>query len=120
MIERDASLSTSASTGLIYIAPGLSSTLWTQFMDASELTGFSPSLTLTKGGSPRISYWDTSTGSVRYASRAGGIWTVETVRAGVGGHTQSPIAINPYGVPAVAYFDNSNRTLNCAFRLNGA
>jgi len=42
------------------------------------------------------------------------------LRAGVGGHTLSPIAINRYGVPAVAYFDNTNRALDCAFRLNGA
>jgi hypothetical protein len=119
-VVRASPLSSSASPGVFLIAPGLASPWWTKLVDAAGFTGFTPSLTLTQTGSPRISYWDTSTGAVRYAARVGGLWTVETVRAGLGSHTLSPLTINPYGVPTVAYFNNLNRTLNCAFRLNGA
>ena len=118
-VVRTAFPSSSESPGLFFIAPGLASPWWTKLVDASGITGITPSLTLTADGSPRISYWDTSTGSVRYASRASGVWTSETVSGGLGAHTRSPIAINPYGVPAVAYFDNVHRTVNCAFRVSG-
>lgn len=118
-VVRDSTRSSSETPGLFSIAPGLSEPWWTRLVDGSGLTGFTPSLKLTSTGSPRISYWDTSTGSVRYAAREGGIWTTETVRAGNGIHTPSPLVINRYGVPSIAYFNNSNFTLNYAVRLNG-
>lgn len=121
-VVRDAPLSSSASPAVFSIAPGLAPPWWTKLVEGAGLygfTGFTPSLTLAPGGSPRISYWSTGAGSVRYAARAGGVWTSETVRAGLGSHTLSPLAINTFGVPTIAYFNNSDRTLNCAFRLNG-
>ena len=118
-VVRDSPPDTSTSPGILSIAPGLTSPWWTKLVDAVGLTGFTPSIQLTSSGSPRVTYWDTSAGAVRYASRTGGVWTSETVRGGLGSHTDSPMAISALGIPSVAYFNNVSHTLNWAVRVQG-
>ena len=118
-VVRDSVLAVSATAGTLTVAPGLASPWWTTLVDGAGLTGFTPSLALTASGSPRITYWDTPNGAVRFASRFGGVWTSETVQSGLVSHTDSPLALDAAGSPSVAYFDNAALQLKWAIRLNG-
>lgn len=58
-------------------------------------------------------------GDLKYATRSGGNWTLETVdAAGITGEYTS-IAIDDQGNPHISYYDNSNENLKYAHKLNG-
>lgn len=119
-VVRDSIPAVSETSRTLSIAPGLSSPWWTKLVDGTGLTGFTPSMQVSSSGSPRITYWDTTNGAVRYASRSAGAWTPETVRSGLGSHTDAPLAVDPTGAPTVAFFDNTAHRLMWARRANGA
>ncbi|HZI89740.1 MAG TPA: hypothetical protein VFD83_04735 [Candidatus Polarisedimenticolia bacterium] len=118
-VVRDSVLAVSQSPTPLTVTTGLSTPWWTRLVDGTGLTGFSPSIALAANESPRISYWDTSNGAVRFASRRGGLWTSETVASGLGSHTGVSLAIDRAGVPSIAYFDNASLQLAWATHERG-
>jgi FlgD Ig-like domain len=80
-------------------------------------TGEDCSLALDDLDNPHISFHDDITGDLRYATRIGGAWTIESVdTAGVTGRATA-IALATGGSPSIAYIGNGQ--LRFAFRLGG-
>ena len=62
-----------------------------------------PSLALDSNGNPHIAYYSAGPGTLKYAHKSGGVWTLETVDAtGIVGYTPS-IAIDAAGNPHISY-----------------
>ncbi|MDH3754127.1 MAG: hypothetical protein OEU32_09680 [Acidimicrobiia bacterium] len=86
---------------------------WTvEPVDTDGDVGRFSSLAIDGDGAAHISYWHGDTGEVRYATNAGGAWetttidTLEQVEIGFEGARRiTSIALDPAGVPSVAYSD---------------
>ena len=78
---------------------------WTiETVDTSADIGRSTGIALDSSGNPHIVYGDDDAGSVKYATRSGGSWTIEVIEASIGRQrTPYGIAIDSNGVPHVCY-----------------
>jgi hypothetical protein len=124
-LARYSPFSTSESPGYLSVAPGLVSPWWTCIVDNTPLAGnHATSLAIDRNGNPRIAYQDDTNGRLKYASRAGGVWTIDNVAAsGVSGAftgvPDASIALNSNADPGIAYFDIVNRYLRYASKSAG-
>jgi flagellar hook capping protein FlgD len=99
-ISRSSPFSTSDSPGYFLISPDLVSPWWVRTVDATGTmkVGLGTSLKLDAEGNPRVSYVD---GSLKYASKNGGVWTLETVDAT---GSDPSLALDAQGNPSISYY----------------
>jgi len=75
----------------LFAAPAPAATPFVQeTVDANGSVGYYTSLALDPQGNPHISYYDATNLDLKYASKSGGVWTIETVpdpSANVGQYT---------------------------------
>ncbi len=65
------------------------------------------SLAIDSAGTPRISFYSTTTRSLRMAKKTGGVWSVETVDASTGDNgAGNSIALDSLGRPRISYLAN--------------
>src|SRR5262245_47124505 len=81
-------------------------------VDSTYSVGSYCSLALDAQGNPRASYYDASSGHLRYASKNNGAWSLETVDFSSGLYTS--IALDSQGNPHISYYDNFNADLEYA------
>lgn len=93
-----------------------------ELVTASGLTGLSSSLALDPQGNPHIAFAEFPAGgspALRYASKAGDSWTVETIATtGPAGYGQVSLAFDPLGNPWISYYDAGFRNLLYANKTN--
>ena len=118
--------STSASPGELAVAPGLVPPWWTSIVDNTPQAGnHATSLALDANGNPKIAYQDDTNGRLKYATKTGGVWSIENVAASgtpsiFTGQPFASLALNSLGNPGIAYFDiNAPRTLRYASKSGG-
>jgi RHS repeat-associated protein len=72
------------------------------------------SLALDSSGNPRISYYDSTNGDLKYASWTGSAWNIQTVDStgNVGQYTS--LALDSSGNPHISYYDVTNTNLKYA------
>ena len=80
---------------------------WT-IEEVSALSTTQVALAIDASGNPKISYRDVGESDLRFASKSGGTWTIETVDfvGDVGEFTS--IALDPQGNPAISYRNNDS------------
>jgi hypothetical protein len=93
---------TSSSDGDLALATRGGSGWTTELVDTAGTTGYTPSLRL-DGGEPRVSYYDVTNGSLRYARKISGIWSAETVDDRRNSGHPSSLGIDPDGHAWIAY-----------------
>jgi len=124
-LVRYSSFSTSESPGYLSVAPGLVNPWVTGVVDNTPLAGnHATSLAVDRNGNPRIAYQDDTNGRLKYASKAGGVWTIDNVAASgipsvFTGVPSASLALNSNGDPGVAYFDITNKYLRYASKSGG-
>ena len=93
-----------------------------ELVTASGLTGLYSSLALDPQGNPHIAFAEfpaLGSPALRYASKAGDSWTVETIAtAGPAGYGQVSLAFDPLGNPWITYYDSGLRVLLYATKSN--
>lgn len=113
-ISRASPASTAESQAGLSIAPDLVNPWWSTGVDAVTNFGSSVTLALDVRGNPRIGYFDSANGDLRYASKTGAVWSAEIVdAAGVTGNHAS-LALDAQGQPQISYFDDTNDDLRFA------
>ena len=79
------------------------------------------SLAVDAEGNPHIAYYEMTIwmkkGNLKYASKSGGSWTVETVESDAG--EQPSLALDAEGNPHIAYHDHPNGCLKYASKKGG-
>ncbi len=73
------------------------------------------SLALDSAGNPHISYYDAATTSLKYASRAGGVWTVQTVDSAGDVGAYSSLKLDSSDRPIISYYDATTSALKIAY-----
>lgn len=89
-----------------------------EIVDASGIVGSHSSIALDGNDAPRISYHDRDAGSLRYADRSSGSWSLATADLVPGGTVGefSSLALDANDDPRIAYFDRTNGDLKFASR----
>src|ERR1051326_6645017 len=92
----------------------------TELVDGAGTVGWYASLALDSRGREGLAYYDVTHGAIKFASRAGGTWSAETVEAapeGIGHYCS--LAFDPHDNPAISYYDARDLCLRFATRSNG-
>ena len=66
---------------------------------------FNVALAVTPDGDPALTYYDNNTGTLNYASRSGGTWSIEVIDDDGDPGRYSSLAFDADGVPHVSYVD---------------
>ncbi len=101
------------------IVPNRVSPWWRESVDETGLVGFLPSLSL-HGDAPHVAYHDVANLDLKYARRAAGEWSVETVDAGADVGAFSSLEMDDDGVAHISYYDDTNGDLKYATGTGGA
>lgn len=90
-------------------------------VDAEGWTGDTPSLVVDASGTPHVAYLKRDdqgmiASGVRYATRAGGKWAVESVEDGPGIGAQPTVTLDAKGTLRLFYMDTQKKQLRVAMR----
>lgn len=86
-----------------------------ELVDGAANTGQYTSLALDNNGNPRISYYDSTNGDLRFAQFNGAVWTLETVDSGGDVGKFTSLVLDDDDRPHIAYFDESDDELKYAY-----
>ena len=88
----------------------------TQFVQTGSNVGKYTSLALDNLGRPRISYFDSGAGALKYAELNGSQWNIQTIDTGgsYGTGLYTSLKLDSLGNPHIAYHDDDNGTLRYA------
>ncbi len=84
---------------------------------ASAASSNDIALVIDASGNPKVAYRDIGQSDLRFASKSGSTWTIETVDFGSDVGNYISIALDPQGNPAISYRDNT--TWNLAYAESG-
>jgi hypothetical protein len=93
---------------------------WNTRVDTVGNLAWDSSLALDAEGNPHIAYHDVGNGDLKYASKSGGSWTVETVEPTGQTGSFASLAIDAKGNPQIAYYDSTNHDLKFASKSGGS
>ena len=77
------------------------------------------SIALDPSGDPHIAYWDPTPNLLRYASKSGGVWTIETADPTPDNGRAATLAIDASGNPHICYYDQTNLVVKYATKSGG-
>jgi hypothetical protein len=86
---------------------------------SGNMVGSYDALAIDGQGNPHVSYYDQSTGQLKYARKAGGVWTRETVDPTVDRGRYTSIAVDGSGNAHISYYDATNGNLRYARKAGG-
>lgn len=100
---------------------GVSAADWdsAQTVDSGGAVGTFTSVKVNSSGNPRISYYDSTNGDLKFASHDGMSWTTVTVDSGGGVGQYTSLALDASGNPHISYYDVTKGDLKYA-SSNGA
>lgn len=93
----------------------VSSEWMVQTVSNTNDSGAYSSLALTSSGQPRIAFYETTRGNLRYASWNGSVWTFLAVDSGGDVGQYCSLALDSSDVPHIAYHDATNKALKYAY-----
>jgi hypothetical protein len=85
------------------------------FGDDNQIT----SLALDASGNPHIAFWDPTPNLLKYASRTGGTWTIETVDPVDNNGRVATLVIDATDRPHIFYYDQTNLYVKYATKVGG-
>lgn len=77
------------------------------------------SLAVDASGNPHIAFWDPTPNLLRYASKSGGIWTIETADPVPDNGRVATLALDASGNPHIFYYDQTNLYVKYATKSGG-
>jgi hypothetical protein len=102
---------TSSVIGEVQAAPDL----WSiETVDTGDEFLWYPSIALDSNDYPHISYYNTSSGNLKYAQWIGSYWDIDTVDFGGDVGAYSSLALDASGYPHISYLDSTNINLKYA------
>ena len=85
------------------------------FDDIFGDTNVISSIALDSAGNPHIAYWDPVPNVLQYASKAGGVWTIETADNVYNNGRTAKLVIDSNDVPHLAYYDQNEDKLDLKY-----